>query len=70
TSESVVWLIIQLAHRLNVSLVAEGVEKREQLEKLHDMGCDKIQGYLYSPPMRPEAIVSLVTHSETLTQNP
>ncbi|KPL96016.1 putative bifunctional diguanylate cyclase/phosphodiesterase [Vibrio splendidus] len=70
TSESVVWLIIQLAHRLNVSLVAEGVEKREQLEKLHDMGCDKIQGYLYSPPMRPEAIVSLVTHSEPLIQSP
>ncbi|MFA0676944.1 EAL domain-containing protein, partial [Vibrio sp. 10N.222.51.A6] len=66
TSESVVWLIVQLAHRLNVSLVAEGVEKREQLEKLHAMGCDKIQGYLYSPPMRPEAIVSYVTHSEPL----
>ena len=66
TSESVVWLIIQLAHRLNVSLVAEGVEKREQLEKLHAMGCDKIQGYFYSPPMRPEAIVSYITHSEPL----
>lgn len=66
TSESVVWLIIQLAHRLNVSLVAEGVEKREQLEKLHEMGCDKIQGYFYSPPMRPEAIVSYITHSEPL----
>ncbi len=66
TSESVVWLIVQLAHRLDVSLVAEGVEKREQLEKLHAMGCDKIQGYFYSPPMRPEAIVSYVTHSEPL----
>ncbi|MEZ8474018.1 putative bifunctional diguanylate cyclase/phosphodiesterase [Vibrio cyclitrophicus] len=68
TSESVVWLIIQLAHRLDVSLVAEGVEKREQLEKLHAMGCNKIQGYLYSPPMRPEAIVSYVTHSESLAE--
>lgn len=66
TSESVVWLIVQLAHRLDVSLVAEGVEKREQLEKLHAMGCDKIQGYFYSPPIRPEAIVSYVTHSEPL----
>ncbi|NOI01592.1 EAL domain-containing protein [Vibrio kanaloae] len=66
TSESVVWLIIQLAHRLDLSLVAEGVEKREQLEKLHAMGCDKIQGYLYSPPMRPEAIISYVIHSESL----
>ncbi|MEZ9472112.1 putative bifunctional diguanylate cyclase/phosphodiesterase [Vibrio lentus] len=58
TSESVVWLIIQLAQRLGVSLVAEGVEEREQLDKLHSMGCDSIQGYLYSCPLRPETIVS------------
>ncbi|MFA0080261.1 putative bifunctional diguanylate cyclase/phosphodiesterase [Vibrio artabrorum] len=64
TSESVVWLIIQLAHRLGVSVVAEGVEEREQLEKLHAMGCNKIQGYFYSPPMRPEAIVSYLSHAE------
>ncbi|WP_261905133.1 putative bifunctional diguanylate cyclase/phosphodiesterase [Vibrio fortis] len=51
TAESVVWLIVQLANRLGVSLVAEGVEHKGQLEKLHTMGCDKIQGFLFSCPL-------------------
>jgi diguanylate cyclase (GGDEF)-like protein len=57
TSESVVWLIIQLAKQLNVSLVAEGVENLEELEKLYLMGCDQIQGYYFSRPEKTEVIV-------------
>lgn len=51
TAESVVWLIVQLANRLGVSLVAEGVEHEEQLEKLHAIGCGQIQGFLFSCPL-------------------
>ncbi|WP_299692291.1 bifunctional diguanylate cyclase/phosphodiesterase [uncultured Vibrio sp.] len=67
TSESVVWLIIQLAQRLDVCIIAEGVEEQEQLEKLHEMGCGQIQGYLYSRPMQPEEIIGCITHSEAVS---
>lgn len=42
--------IIQLAKRLNIQVVAEGVETEGQLDILIDMGTDAIQGYYYSKP--------------------
>lgn len=60
TAESVVWLIVQLANRLGVSLVAEGVEHREQLETLHSMGCDKIQGFFFSCPLPARDMVAKI----------
>ncbi|MCK6264021.1 bifunctional diguanylate cyclase/phosphodiesterase [Vibrio sp. ZSDE26] len=57
-SERVVRLIIQLAEQLNVALVAEGVETIEALEKLYSMGCVQIQGYYFSRPEVPIAIVN------------
>ncbi|KJY84588.1 diguanylate cyclase [Vibrio galatheae] len=58
TAERVVWLIVQLAKQLEVSLVAEGVEEQEALEKLYRMGCNQIQGYYFSKPDTPQNIVS------------
>lgn len=43
--------LIQLAHSLNMSVVAEGIEQMEQVEVLKDMHCDLIQGYVYSRPI-------------------
>ncbi len=62
TSERVVWLIIQLAEQLGVALVAEGVETQEALEKLYQMGCKQIQGYYFSKPERPNALISKLAH--------
>lgn len=59
TAESVVWLIIQLAKRLQVNLVAEGVEDQEALNKLYTMGCEQIQGYYFSRPELPDTIIDL-----------
>lgn len=42
--------IIQLAKRLNIKVVAEGVETEGQLDILKEMGTDAIQGYYYSKP--------------------
>lgn len=58
TAERVVWLIVQLANQLGVSLVAEGVEDQEALDKLTAMGCPLIQGYYFSRPETPEVLVS------------
>ena len=46
--------IINMAHTIDMNVVAEGVENDEQLEYLADKGCDLIQGYLFSRPV-PEA---------------
>ena len=45
--------IIGLAHWLDLSVVAEGVETKEQPEHLKDLGCDYIQGYYLSRPLDP-----------------
>lgn len=42
--------IVQIAKTFNTSVVAEGVEKAEQLELIQPAGCNIIQGYLYSKP--------------------
>ena len=47
----VVRQLIQLAHDLGMSVVAEGIEEQEQVEKLREYGCDLIQGYVYAKPM-------------------
>ncbi|MEM6159082.1 EAL domain-containing protein [Erwinia sp. P6884] len=44
-------MVISLAQRLNISLVAEGVETEEQADYLRDKGVDVLQGYFYARPM-------------------
>ena len=49
--EAVVSEAIRLAKRLNMRIVAEGVEEKEQVEFLDSQGCDMIQGYYFAKPM-------------------
>jgi diguanylate cyclase len=44
--------IIDMAHRLQLDVVAEGVETQGQLQFLHQLGCDVVQGYLYSRALK------------------
>ena len=43
--------IIALAHDLEMHVVAEGVESTDQLDRLRELSCDAIQGYLFQPPL-------------------
>ena len=43
--------IISMAHRLHLSVVAEGVETRDQVRRLRAVGCDYVQGYYFAKPM-------------------
>ncbi|MCX5496366.1 EAL domain-containing protein [Kaistia dalseonensis] len=43
--------IIELAGKLNLEVIAEGVETVEQLDRLRETGCRTYQGYLFSPPL-------------------
>ncbi len=47
----IVQAITNLAHNLNLSVVAEGVENQAQVDVLTKMGCDQLQGFFYSPPV-------------------
>ena len=40
-----------------MDVVAEGIEAKEQVEMLRKMGCDLIQGYVYSPPLSVEDFI-------------
>ncbi len=53
---SIVDGIIQLAHKINLEVVAEGVENEEQLTILKELNCDIIQGYFFSKPISSEEI--------------
>jgi len=56
--------IIELAHRLGLQSVAEGVETERQLQELIRFNCDMIQGFLFSKPLTEEKIVELLAESE------
>ncbi|MBZ9689246.1 EAL domain-containing protein [Clostridium estertheticum] len=48
--------IIQLAQKIDLDVIAEGVETKEQIKLLQGMGCNQIQGYYFSKPLPPDEI--------------
>jgi EAL domain-containing protein (putative c-di-GMP-specific phosphodiesterase class I) len=58
--KAVVKAMIGMAHDLNLSVIAEGVETKEQLYLLQKLKCHEIQGYLFSKPVAPDACGKLL----------
>ncbi len=57
--------IVNLAHALRLNVVAEGVETEAQFELLKQMGCDEMQGFLFSRPLGAgEFAEKFLTHSQ------
>lgn len=59
-SEYIINSIIELSHYLNLLVVAEGVETKEQLVYLEKSSCDIIQGYYFSEPIEFEDISEMI----------
>ncbi len=57
SGDDVVASIVELARRLDLKTVAEGVESAADLRRLRGLGCDTLQGYLTGRPMLPAALV-------------
>jgi diguanylate cyclase (GGDEF)-like protein len=55
-----VGIMIDIARLLEVPVIAEGVETKEQMEKLRAIGCDIIQGYYFSKPLPAEEFNKLI----------
>jgi diguanylate cyclase (GGDEF)-like protein len=63
-STRIIDLIVEVAHSLNLRVVAEGVEDRIQLDKLAGAACDSAQGYLFSRPLPAGDVTVWVTAHE------
>lgn len=61
---AIVKSIVTLAHSLKFAVIAEGVETKEQFDFLKDIGCDEIQGYLFSPPVSVDEFTNLLSHNK------
>ncbi|MGH3904612.1 MAG: putative bifunctional diguanylate cyclase/phosphodiesterase [Pseudonocardiaceae bacterium] len=64
--ERIVATLVNLAHALELTVTAEGVETVAQLERLRALGCDAGQGYLFAPPGTPELIDILLQVADSL----
>lgn len=58
--KAVISAIISLAHKLNLSVVSEGIENEVQVSFLNETGCDSVQGYYFYKPMPLEAFEKLI----------
>jgi EAL domain-containing protein (putative c-di-GMP-specific phosphodiesterase class I) len=64
-SLEIVRSIVTMAHNLKMDVIAEGVETREQLERLRDLGCEYGQGFYFSRPVERDAAEALLMSNWT-----
>ena len=59
-NNNIIISLIELAHRLDLKVIAEGVETKEQADFLRNYGCDYFQGYYFAKPMSQEEFEALL----------
>jgi diguanylate cyclase (GGDEF)-like protein/PAS domain S-box-containing protein len=64
---AIVRAIITLGHALDLTVIAEGVETRDQLESLIELECDVVQGYLFSKALSSEDFEQLLVEQRQVT---
>ncbi len=65
-AQAIIAAVVAMAHRLDLSVTAEGVETPEQEAFLRAEGCDVLQGFLFSRPIEPDALFTLLQPAEAL----
>lgn len=66
TNQAITKAIIQMAHGLNLKVIAEGVETEDELEFFRGHQCDEIQGYLFSRPLSAQEFTTLLQSRKRL----
>ena len=62
--------IVTMAQQLRQEIVAEGVETPEQMRFLRELGCDQLQGYLFSPPVPDTEFAAMLREGKRLVFDP
>ena len=65
-NQEIMRFIINLAHLMSLSVVAEGVETEEQLERLRRIGCECVQGYYFSKPVQVKEFEKLMEENDAV----
>ncbi len=63
TAADMIEVIVSLAHKLDLRVVAEGIETAKQLERLLQLGCEFGQGYFFSQPLESKAALQFVRNN-------
>ncbi len=65
----IVKTIMTMAKNLNIQVIAEGVETKEQLKMLKELNCESYQGYLFSKPVTQTEFTTMIKHQATQPLN-
>ncbi|MCL2915027.1 EAL domain-containing protein [Shewanella corallii] len=65
-SDAIVKAVVDMGHSLGLEVVAEGVETKEQLRYLQQLGCDYFQGYLFSKPLAEGDFITYIQRQRQL----
>nr|WP_320009686.1 EAL domain-containing protein [uncultured Desulfobulbus sp.] len=63
-NDEIVRSIISLARSLDLGVIAEGVENRDQLERLRSLNCDRVQGFMFSRPVDQKKATAMIRQYE------
>ncbi|MGO9149843.1 MAG: EAL domain-containing protein [Acidimicrobiales bacterium] len=71
TAKAIVRAVVNLAHSLSLSVIAEGVDSRPVMEQLTALGCDALQGFYVASPMSPDRLEQWIAiNSPTTARRP
>jgi diguanylate cyclase (GGDEF)-like protein len=66
-ADAVIESVIEMAHRIGLHVVAEGVETRKQSERMKGLQCDEMQGFYFSPPVSFEDACAMIGAENQIT---
>ena len=66
--DAITYAIVNLAHSLNLRVIAEGVESKAQVDRLHSFGCDAVQGHYFSCAVPPDMFETFLVDGRVMVE--